>query len=744
MGFHLPTWLDPVSTLIGLKTAVGVVVAQAVALWMDWSPTGATLAVLMLQQTYFGRTLARAVLRMIGALLGSVVGLLVLHLLVQERALMILAGSLLAGGVVYMQQGARYPYAWLFGGFSLMLLTFGNADHPEGAFDAAVAWVSGNALGITIVLVMHGVLWPHTGERQFNALLQTMLRDSAQLFAVKVAGPLQGQAPSREVGRLENRLIEAMPQLRLALLIAGHETGRVAALRPDYELLIEEAQALVTLVITLGESLSVCMQSPVVMAAIEESGAARELVRILETETQSLADDFDHVETTAQSGARQATLSRAHALTDAVFEALRARQHDPMEMAALAAVLAKTIELASRVAVVREALALRAQPQGVEVAKRQLRSLAPPQVYLGLAGDRWRKAAAASLAVGTAALLWIFTNWPAPDKMILFAFAPIALGALVPQFPAKALVKSLIYGPGIASVLYFGIMPTLADMWQLAPFLILALFPCGYFVNSANPATSTAAMFSGIWILELIDLSQGQVYAFAGFAENLLGIVGGVFVPIAAISLLNAPVPELRFRENVRGFFAVCEQIAREIAALTPGEPATLRLRAGKSRQMELLRMCHMWWAQLDHARFSEDERHKAARLMAAMRALAFRQDALEHARLDLPTVGLLAGLAEPAAELRARARRSYGILERAAARCEPAEPVPPIAQLGAPYRAWLETARRIPATDPYAKELVRKVLVLIGLHHALVYAVHDCHGRINALDWRLWGAARF
>ena len=67
-----------------------MVIAQAVALWLDWSPTGATLAVLMLQQTYFGRTLAQGILRMAGALIGSVVGLLVLHLLVQERALMIL------------------------------------------------------------------------------------------------------------------------------------------------------------------------------------------------------------------------------------------------------------------------------------------------------------------------------------------------------------------------------------------------------------------------------------------------------------------------------------------------------------------------------------------------------------------------------------------------------------------------------------------------------------------------------
>ena len=743
-SFRLPRWLDPISAQIALKTAVGVVIAQAVALWLDWSPTGATLAVLMLQQTYFGRTLARAVLRMTGALIGSVVGLLVLHLLVQERALMILTVSLLAGVIIYMQQGARHPYAWLFGGFSLMLLTFSNVDQPEGAFEAAVAWVSGNALGITIVLVMHGVLWPHTGERQFNALLQTILRDSTRLFRIKIVDLLQGQPPSREIGQIENALIEAMPQLRLALRIAGRETGRVAALRPDYELLIEEVQALVTLVITLGESLKICRQAPVVMAAIERSGAARQVVSILETELQTLAGDVARGQLGAQAGSRDASLSRVHALTDDLFEALRAGLHDPMDMAALAAALAKMIELAIRVAAIQETLALQAQPHGAEVAGQRLRALTPRPLYLGLVSDRWRKAIAAGLVIGGSAVLWIATNWPEPGKLILFAFTPAALGALVPQFPLKALVRSLIYGPVIGAVLYFGIMPRLADMWQLAPFLILALLPCGYFVNSTNPATSITAMMSGIWILELIDLSQGQIYLFSSFAENLLGIIGAVAVAVTVISLVDAPIPERRFRDHVRGFFATCERIAREMATPTPGEAAEITLSALRPRQMEHLRMCHMWWAQLDRDRFSEDERHKAGLLMAAMRALAFRQNALERARLGLPAVDSLRGLAEPAEELQARARRAYGILEKGAARWEPAAPVPAIAELAAPYQAWLATLRSISETDPNAKDLVRRVLVLIGLHHALVYAVHDCHTRFNALDWRLWGAVRF
>jgi uncharacterized membrane protein YccC len=745
LGFRLPDWLDPVSAQIALKTAVGVVIAQTVALWMDWNPTGATLAVLMLQQTYFGRTLARSILRMIGALIGSVVGLFVLHLLVQERALFILVVALLIGGVIYLQQGSRHPYAWLFCGFSVMLLTFGSATQPEGAFAAAVGWVSGNALGITIVLVMHGVLWPHTGEGQFDAQLRTMLRDSARLFALKVSGPLQGRPLPREIGRIESGLIQAMPQLRLALQIAGRETGRVAALRPDYELLIEEAQALVTLVITLGESLKNCAESPTVMAAIGQSGAVHELAATLEAEVQGLVDDLELDRIGTQVEPHTAALTRVRALTDDLFDALRARPHDAMDVAVLAAALAKTIELASRVAAIRETLALRAQPHGTEVARQQLRALARRPVYLGLASDRWRKAAAASLVVGVSAVLWIVTNWPAPGKLILFAFAPAALGALVPQFSMKALLKSLIYGPAIAAVLYFGIMPSLADMWQLAPFLIIALFPCAYFVNSANPSTSITGMMSGIWILELIDLSQGQIYPFSGFAENLVGIVGAVLVAVIVISLLLAPIPEQRFRAHVRGFFAICAETARRAAAFAPGDPkAEISLRAGRSRMAEQLRTCHMWWEQLDRDRFSDDERQKAAFLTAAMRSLTFRQDALEQARLELPADRLSRQLAESEEELRRLRILAYRKFEHAAARCEPA-PAPDIAALVGPYQILLAAIRDVrERRDEDAEELARAILVLMGLRQALAQAINDCYERFNALNWQTWGAAHF
>ena len=161
---------------------------------------------------------------------------------------------------------------------------------------------------------------------------------------------------------------------------------------------------------------------------------------------------------------------------------------------------------------------------------------------------------------------------------------------------------------------------------------------------------------------------------------------------------------------------------------------------------MEQLRLCHMWWAQLDQDRFSEDERHKAALLMAAMRSLAFRQDALEHARLDLPA-GRLApaarragrGAARAGATRLRRSREGRRPLRARRGACPPSRSWPPPIRPG-----WTRLAQHQRDRSRTPRSSSGRVLVLIGLHHALVYAIHDCHARFNALDWRLWGAAHF
>ena len=178
---RLPGWLDPLSATIALKTGVGLVIAMSIALYLGWNPTGAAFACIMLQTAYLGRTLGRSILRMVGALAGALLALTLIATLAQERAALLTAYALLTGLIIYLEQESEHPYALLFVLLSIGLITFASIEDPENAFSAALSWVSGNALGITIVLLMHGVLWPHTGEKSFEQQLRTFVQGLCHL-----------------------------------------------------------------------------------------------------------------------------------------------------------------------------------------------------------------------------------------------------------------------------------------------------------------------------------------------------------------------------------------------------------------------------------------------------------------------------------------------------------------------------------------------------------------------------------
>lgn len=65
---RLPSWVDPLSTLVALKTGIGLSIGVSIALWLGWSATGVGFACIMLQMAYLGRALGRSILRMLGPL----------------------------------------------------------------------------------------------------------------------------------------------------------------------------------------------------------------------------------------------------------------------------------------------------------------------------------------------------------------------------------------------------------------------------------------------------------------------------------------------------------------------------------------------------------------------------------------------------------------------------------------------------------------------------------------------------
>jgi hypothetical protein len=744
---RLPKWIDPLSAQIALKTCVGLVIGQSIALYLDWSPTGVSFACIMLQTTYLGRTLGRSVLRIAGAIAGALLALTLLSILVQERVALITAYALLTGLVIYLEQISDHPYALLFVLLSVGLITFSTINDPQNAFDEAVSWVSGNALGVMIVLFMHGVLWPHTGEKSFETQLKSFLDSLARLFTLKMSmlpHTWQADPPSpasaTEIRQLEGRLMAALMQLRLALGIASRDTYRFGRFQGAYIDLIEQLQSLTSEIMAYGENMRVWRNTALAAVLLPGSSTPREIIHVLSRQLTDLSAACEH----PRDGSEPPRHRNAARAIEARFETsrrdLRKHEHSLLEAALFDAVTEKAIQTSQSIAAVHQALATVEQP-GRRVATS---STAQVDMITRIRSPamRLQKAAIGMVAVTVASLLWIYLDWPEPGFFMVFVLIPVAFNAMVPTFPIKAALRSLFWGPLAAAVLYFGIMPGLDGMWQLAPMLILFLLPTTYLTNSSNPATMLFGLFTSLWIVELIGLSEGQVYSFSNFSNNLIGIVGGVGVALATMAFFNPPVPERQFKTYARTFLQRCERAIGELRHRVPTGAGTRdSIEARRAEWIELLCLVELWARQLDHDRHSEDERAAVGALIASMWSIAFRLEALEEARVRHPDETLIAAPSERCSDA---AIAGLSQLRQALAASQPAPALPELAASADDFRATLEPAHAEAHRGEGIHGPLHEALTLTGFYCALADAIEQCRQRVNDLDWRKWDEAYF
>jgi uncharacterized membrane protein YccC len=746
---RLPKWLDPLSTLIALKTCVGLVIGVSIALWLGWSATGVGFACIMLQTAYLGRTLGRSILRMAGALAGALLALAFIAIFIQERAALITAYALLTGLIIYAEQVSEHPYALLFVLFSVGTITFNTINDPQNAFSEAVSWVSGNALGVTIVLFMHGVLWPHTGERSFEQQLRTFMQGLSRLFALKMAAlpqeARQHDAASREatlteIHQLENRLMGALVPLRQALGIAARDTDRFIRFRAAYADLMEQLQSLTSVIMAYGDNLRVWRDTPLADAVVPHSAAPHAVMSALQEQLDDLVAGCDRARDGTDQPQRQDVPHSIATQIESLRQSLGAHDHSVLEVALFDAVSEKALETSQAVASVRQALATVEQPG------RHVAHVPGAQVdvitQIQSRGLRLQKAAIGVVAVIIASLLWINLQWPDPASLMVMILLPVALNAMVPTFPLKAALKSLFWGPAIGALLYFVLMPPLSDMWQLAPLVVLGLFPTAYLTNSPNPSTMIFGLMSSLWAFLLIDISEGQAYSFSTFSNTLLGIVGGTGIALAALAFFNPPVPERQFKTYARAFLQRCESAIdglRQRTTQRSGRRDTIAVR--RAEWLELLGLCELWARQLDTRRHPDGERAKLGVFMDSLRSLAFRLEALEEARQRHPDETLIA---EPCERCRAAAIASLSALRQTLAGAEPPAATAALAATADDFRAALEPLHADAHERGEIRDSLHQALMLTGYYHALSDAIQECLARAEDVDWRKWDLAYF
>lgn len=739
--------LDPLSAQLAIKTCLAIVIGQALALWLGWSATIVAITILMLQTRYLGSTLDKSILRLAGGAGGAVVALVVMVLFPQNRFLFIGTIALLTIIGIYIQQGSRYPYAWLIGIVSLSLVAFLNIfkQNPYGTFEFAILWTSSMALGVVVLLLVHGILWPNPAGKDFEKGVKSVLEKSRELFSFKVRAVFEDQPYLHETASIEKGLIMLLPKLRTTLATAALDTGRYHNYQQQYNSLLDQLGTLVRLIVAFGETINVCSESSSLKSTLAGSDSFRSEVRTLE----NMLDDVVAVLTQDRSGTVDPAVTAYRNEIDEEIKLLVAdlkpHIHNVRELSVLAAMISKFKKLAYQIVNFRIILATVENRKIKESPQASPQTLPELQTSFSLKSLRFRKAALGGIIVVMACTLWITTNWPYPFKMILFALVPILINAMVPWLPPRPLLKSLVWGSIVAFVLYFKIMPLLDGYVQLAPVLIIVFFPFCYFMNSSRPTTAAISMFSGLWVLELISVSQSQSYSFTGFMNNFIGISGGIGLALLTLAVFSPRVPEKEFRRQLALFFETCEKTIKELEEHKPWTPDGKSILISRNKELiDHIKLCGLWSTMLNYDRVASNDKNKVDSLLAAIGALTFRLESFEHARRDFKDESLLVSLKDETQELHQAVIETFSSFKNSISKGEHVPELPDISNLKNNIRADLEELGEQTKADENVRELVGQVMVVLGFYPALTESLRECRQRVNALDWKAWDQAYF
>ncbi len=190
----------------GIKFGVAGVIAVAISLTLRLQePTWAlfTVFVLMIAQ-YVGAVAEKSVFRLIGTVIGGVLGFLITGALEQNPLIFLLLNGTVVAVCSAMFGQSRYPYAFLLCGLTTVVVSSNGMANPEFSWQYALWRVEEVAVGVIVAVVVQSVLWPRYARVEFLRNLRGAFGDLADVWDESFAHLSSGRGQLRETTPIGN------------------------------------------------------------------------------------------------------------------------------------------------------------------------------------------------------------------------------------------------------------------------------------------------------------------------------------------------------------------------------------------------------------------------------------------------------------------------------------------------------------------------------------------------------------
>ncbi|MCL9774788.1 FUSC family protein [Vibrio methylphosphonaticus] len=170
-------------TLFALKVAVSLTLAYLIPFALGWPQASTAATTVMLIACTGGQreSLEKGTLRVLGTVVGAVIGLLLVGLFAQDRLLYMLSVSIVVALIFYLRNAyQKDPTLFMLTG--VMTLMISNGGDANGAFLYGVDRAHMTVFGVVIYTLVGTYLFPYKVEQNLQTLTQDVLQAQRQLF----------------------------------------------------------------------------------------------------------------------------------------------------------------------------------------------------------------------------------------------------------------------------------------------------------------------------------------------------------------------------------------------------------------------------------------------------------------------------------------------------------------------------------------------------------------------------------
>ncbi|EOD9426596.1 FUSC family protein [Vibrio harveyi] len=238
------------------KVALSLTLAYLIPFAMGWpqASTAATTVMLIASTGSRRESLAKGTLRVLGTLVGAVIGLLLVGMFAQDRLLYMLSVSVVVSFIFYFRN-AYQKDPTLLALTGVMVLMMSNGGDAEGAFMYGVDRAYMTIFGVVLYTLVGTFLWPTKTEQNLRQLIEQLNQDQQALFnailqnfeqktalqqdvITNVEATENDEAPSPTIDELLEKVFAAQNALEQRFATVSVECSDVSAYMKEWQLAV--------------------------------------------------------------------------------------------------------------------------------------------------------------------------------------------------------------------------------------------------------------------------------------------------------------------------------------------------------------------------------------------------------------------------------------------------------------------------------------------------------------------------